>query len=273
LRYFQIWLVLLAALTMPAKLHAQAPDTPDEARTGADSGASHSAAPGAGAQSAEPGDTADGAQIPDRPAPGRENHKRLFGLGPRQYYVVDDSSLARPLTVKEKWHLYYRQTVNPYRFISTGVSAGIGQARDTFPDYGQGMEGYGKRYGAGIADRTLGSFFGSFLLPSLFHDDPRYFRMRSGSVFRRGIYAASRVLITRHDDGSRCANYPRIMGAFIGTGLGNLYYPESERGAGTTFVRGAGVLESAAVGFVFKEFWPDIRDKIFKKKKTEEDLP
>jgi hypothetical protein len=267
LRNIRTWL-LVAALGMPVSLPAQAIDAPDATPGCPDSTTSQLDFSKGEAPSAESGDAAA-----DKHPPDQESHKRMFKVVP-QFSIVDDASKTRPLTVREKWRLFYRQTIDPFNFVQTGISAGIGQAEDSFHDYGQGMEGYAKRYGAGFGDSTLGGFFGGFVLPSLFHDDPRYFRMGSGSIFRRGFYAVTRVLITRHDDGSPAPNYPTVMGAFIGTTFGNLYYPDSDRGVGNTFVRGAWVIEGAAAGHVFDEFWPDIHDKLFKKKKKkDEDSP
>jgi len=261
LRAIRIWLLLLVGFAVAAPLRGQQ-STASQAHA---QDSEHFAAQDASSGEAQP------AQPPASPTPNQqESHERIFRVVPN-FAVAESDSQYRPLTVNEKWRLYYRQTFDPFHFVSTGLSAGIGQARDQFHDYGQGMEGYGKRYGAGFADSSLGAFFGGFLLPSVMHDDPRYFRKGSGPFLHRGLYAASRVLITRHDDGSRRPNYPGLLGAFIGTSLGNLYYPESERGAGTTFVRGAFVIEGAAISFAFQEFWPDIHDKIFKKKQRPED--
>jgi len=269
LRYVRIGLVLLAALVMPLSSHAQEPAALDVSPERVPSNTFQPETSPAGSESPELPEAPAANQPPPDEYPDQESHQRLLGVIP-QFAIVNDPSKARPLTVREKWRLYYRQTLDPYHFVDTGIAAGISQARDTFPEYGQGMEGYGKRYGARFADGSLGGFFGRFLLPSLLHDDPRYFRKGSGSVFRRGIYAATRVLITRHDDGSNRPNYSGVSGAFIGTAFGNIYYPDSERGVGITFVRGAWIIQGAAVQNVFDEFWPDIHDKIFKKKEKKE---
>ena len=111
-------------------------------------------------------------------------------------------SKARALTVGEKWRLFYRQTYDPFQFITASFTAGINQADNEFPEYGQGMKGYVKRYGAGFADNSLGAFFGNFALPSLLHDDPRYFRRGSGPFVSRLLHAAGGAAITRRDNGT-----------------------------------------------------------------------
>jgi hypothetical protein len=197
----------------------------------------------------------------------QESHERVLGLAP-MFTVVNDASKARPLSVREKWKLFYRQTYDPFQFVTTGFSSAISQARDEFPEYGQGMTGYAKRYGAGFADNSLGGFFGNFALPSLLHDDPRYFRKGSGTFMNRLMYSAGTTVIARHDDGSHHPNYSNVVGNLIGCAFGNLYYPQSDRGVGTTFERGFEVTAYGAIGGVFQEFWPDIHDKIFKKHKV-----
>jgi hypothetical protein len=183
------------------------------------------------------------------------------------YTVVDDASTARALSVSEKFRLFYRQTYDPFQFASVAITAGISQAEDDLSGYGQGMQGYGKRYGATLADNSLGAFFGNFLLPSLLHEDPRYFRMGSGGFMHRLLHAAGSQLIAHRDNGTIGPAYGNIMGNFIGCGIGNLYYPSTDRGVGTTFERGAQVTANAMIGATLQEFWPDIHNKIFKKNK------
>ena len=196
----------------------------------------------------------------DEPQP----HKRGFRLAPR-FTVVNDASKARPLSVGEKWKVFYRQTYEPYRFLTAGIGAGISQARDEIPAYGQGMEGYAKRYGAGYADNNLGSFFGNFALPSLLHDDPRYFSKGSGPFTRRLLHAAGGAVITRRDNGTSRPNYSNIFGNLIGCAIGNVYYPQSERNVGDTVARGLEVTAFGAIGNILQEFWPGVQKKVFQR--------
>jgi hypothetical protein len=202
----------------------------------------------------------------------QESHQRVLGLAP-MFNVVNDPSKARALTVHEKWQLFYRQTYDPFQFVSAGLSAAFNQAEDEFPEYGQGMEGYAKRYGAGFADNSLGAFFGNFALPSLLHDDPRYFRQGSGTFRSRLLHSVSATVITHRDNGTTRANYSNVFGNFIGCAFGNLYYPKSDRGVGTTFERGLQVTAYGGIGGLFQEFWPDIQGKIFKKHKLADMSP
>jgi hypothetical protein len=260
-------LALLAAIVFPVTLRAQ-----DGAAKEPPPSAPAAAAPQPAAAASQPA----AADLPDAPEKEsrlqqlREKHPRVNSLmgGNEPSTVVNDASAAEPLTVGGKWRLYYRREFDPFHFISTGVAAGISQAEDQYRDYGQGMEGYGRRYGAKFADSTIGSFFGDFLLPSVTHDDPRYFRMGSGSFTHRAFYAASRELITRHDDGTPRFAYAHLLGNFIGAAFGNAYYPDNERGLGDTLQRGGQVTLGSAANNVFHEFWPDIRAKLSRKHKS-----
>jgi hypothetical protein len=223
-------------------------------------------------QNAKQDATQNKAALPDNPGAARDEEKkpgkteRVLGLAP-SYGVVNNPATAKPLTPRQKFRLFYRQATDPYHFISIGISAGFGQATDSLPEYGQGAQGYGKRYGAALADSTAAGFFGTFLLPSLLHEDPRYFRQGSGTTRSRLWHAAKTSLITRHDDGSRCINYSNIVSGFFGSAIGNAYYPEQERELETTLQRGADHIPTASINAIVSEFWPDIHDRIFKKKK------
>jgi hypothetical protein len=277
------WLLILAAITLASPLGAEeinAPEAqPQIASTGQPSNANGAAQ--TADQAAEqtvvspavppvvPADSPAPAAVvaPVKPANSQDSHERAMGMLP-MYTVVNDASTARALSVSEKFRLFYRQTYDPFQFASVAITAGISQAENDLSGYGQGMEGYGKRYGATLADNSLGAFFGNFLLPSLMHEDPRYFRMGSGGFVRRLLHAAGSQLIAHRDNGTIGPAYANVMGNFIGCGIGNLYYPSTDRGVGTTFERGAEVTLNAMVGATLQEFWPDIHNKIFGKNKT-----
>jgi hypothetical protein len=279
-----MWLLILAALVTAVPMWAEGINAPeshwygtaaDETSIGSSTQSTVDAQATEGEQpqtalanpeqkSFEPQKQADTGQ--KKPVNDQESHQRVLGLAP-MFNVVNDASKARALSVGEKWKLFYRQTYDPFQFVTAAFSAGISQAQDQFPEYGQGATGYAKRYGAGFADNSLGSFFGNFALPSLLHDDPRYFRKGSGPVVNRLLYSAGTTVIARHDDGTRHPNYSNVFGNLIGCAFGNLYYPKSDRGVDTTIERGFEVTAYGAIGGVFQEFWPDIHDKIFKKHK------
>jgi hypothetical protein len=228
-------------------------------------------------QSVSPGPpdrpTTSPANSPGQKSPSDVQENRLLRS------VVPDAPSYVALTGHQKLELFVRQTYSPYTFIGATFDAGFAQLQDDWPAYGQGMEGYGKRYGALLADREAGSLFQTFLLPTLFHQDPRYFRQGpQKSVLPRVKYAASRVLITRADDGHNTFNTSLVLGTLLVKSLTNGYYPEPQRGFSDTMARFGTSLLSSAQTNLLREFWPDIKS-IFRKhepeklKKLEEKIP
>ena len=184
--------------------------------------------------------------------------------------VVNPGEDPRPLSVRQKFRIFYLYTYDPCRLAAAAVSAGIKQAADEPEEYGQGAEGYGKRVGAILADSNLSTFFARFLLPSLLHDDPRYFRIgSSGSFKRRLVHALLSPEWTRRDNGTHRFNYSRVMGNLMAASVGNAYYPEDDRGAGDTFQRAGVMLAGGSGTAVLQEFWPDIKARLFKKHKRD----
>ncbi len=167
--------------------------------------------------------------------------QRVMGVFPNFYSSFDWN--APPMLPRQKYALAFRSMIDPMTFAGAGVIAGVEQARDTFPGYGQGVAGYGRRYGAAYANSFTGRMLGGAVFPSLFHQDPRYFYMGSGSVFKRALYAISTALITRGDNGRWQPNYSHVLGNFTAGAISNLYYPSSSRGLSLTLLNGA--LETA----------------------------
>jgi hypothetical protein len=179
--------------------------------------------------------------------------QRVLGVLPNFYssYLWD----AAPLNGSQKFGLAFHSIADPVEFLATGVIAGAEQATNTFPGYGQGAAGYAKRYGAAYADDVLGRMIGSAILPSLIHQDPRYFYKGSGSVRSRAFYAISRAIVTRGDDGRTEPNYSRLFGSFAAGGLANLYYPRADRGLGLTLGDGAVSIAGHAADNLIREFF------------------
>ena len=167
--------------------------------------------------------------------------QRVMGVFPNFYSSFDWN--APPMLPRQKYALAFRSMIDPMTFAGAGVIAGVEQARDTFPGYGQGVAGYGRRYGAAYANSFTGRMLGGAVFPSLFHQDPRYFYMGSGSIFKRALYAISTALITRGDNGRWQPNYSHVLGNFTAGAISNLYYPSSSRGLSLTLLNGA--LETA----------------------------
>lgn len=162
-----------------------------------------------------------------------EEHQRVLGIVPN-FYVVYDAKNAVPLTTKLKFQMAFRVSVDPISFIGAAFLAGVNQAANT-PDYVQGAKGYGQRMGAVYADGLTDIMFGGAILPSLLHQDPRYFYQGTGTVKSRMLHAMSNPFIARGDNGRLQPNYSSIGGDLISSSLSNLYYPQSNRGAGLVF--------------------------------------
>jgi hypothetical protein len=168
------------------------------------------------------------------------------------------------LSPGKKFKVFARYTYSPYTFAGAAFNAGTSQATGGWHSYGGGMEGYGKRYGAALADTESGGFFGGFLFPVLLHEDPRYWRSTSHKALPRIGYALSRVLVAHDDDGNKTANFSLFLSALASSGLANAYYPREERGFGDTMARtGNGMLSTAETNLL-REFWPDITRKFRK---------
>jgi len=229
-----------------------------------------STAPAAGEPAAsEPVEPSD-SRAAETAAPEREEHRRFKACSP-SLTVVNPGQPTTPLTAGEKFRIFYRYSYDPCRILGSAFSAGIAQARDELDEYGQGAQGYGKRLGANLADTNLATFFGRFLLPTLLHDDPRYFRIgHSGTFKRRLLHAMFSPEWTRRDNGSSRFNYSRVLGDLMATSVGNAYYPEGDRGVEPTFSRAGTMLGTASASAVFQEFWPDIKARLFKKRKHDD---
>jgi len=182
-----------------------------------------------------------------------EEKQRVLGIIPNFYvsYVPN----AAPLSSKQKFQLALRSTVDPVTFILTGAIAGAQQANNVFSGYGQGAQGYGKRYGADYADAVTSSFIGNAILPSLLKQDPRYFYKGTGSARSRILYAIANSVICKGDNGRWQPNYSDILGSLAAGGISNLYYPAQDRsGAALTFENAAIGIGAAAAANLLQEF-------------------
>jgi Carboxypeptidase regulatory-like domain len=182
-----------------------------------------------------------------------EEKQRVLGVLPNFYvsYIAN----AAPLTPKQKFKLAAKTVVDPFTFVFVGGAAGVEQAQNHFRGYGQGAQGYGKRFGAGYADTVSGTFIGSAILPSLLKQDPRYFYKGTGSKPSRFLYAIANAFICKGDNGRWQANYSNMLGSLAAGGISNLYYPAQNRsGAGLTFENAALGIGESSIANLFQEF-------------------
>jgi hypothetical protein len=199
----------------------------------------------------------------------KQEKQRILGVMPE--FNTTDNPNAVPLSVGQKFDLAFHSAIDPWQFFLAGVDAGIGQAQNSFPAYGQGMEGYGKRFGAAYLDAFDGTMIGNALFPAMFHQDPRYFRKGTGKKMYRFLYAAASTVRCKGDNGKWQWNYSNVAGNVVAGAISNVYYPPSDRGLGLTFQRAATVTAEGAIGAELLEFWPDIQKKIHRHKKNAAD--
>lgn len=181
-----------------------------------------------------------------------EEKQRVLGVVPNFYVTYNPTAV--PLGRKQKFELAWKSTVDPVSFGVTAGVAGIEQATNAFGGYGQGAQGYAKRYGAAYADFVTDTFIGSAILPSLLKQDPRYFYKGSGSVRSRILYAIANSVICKGDNGRWQANYSAIAGGLAAGGISNLYYPAADRGAALTFENAVIGIGSTAATNLLQEF-------------------
>ena len=182
-----------------------------------------------------------------------EEQQRVLGILPNFYvsYIPN----AVPLTAKQKFKLAGKTVVDPFTFLFVAGGAGIQQAQNHFEGYGQGIEGYAKRFGAGYADTVAGTFIGGAILPSIFKQDPRYFYKGTGTKTSRSLYAIANAFVCKGDNGRWQVNYSNIVGNLAAGGISNLYYPAQDRdGAQLTLENGAIGIGTTAVANLFQEF-------------------
>jgi len=193
------------------------------------------------------------------PAASSQSSTRVVAVVPA--FNVASFENRTPLTPREKFHIVWRTTLDPFSLIAPAVKAVIYNAAGLNSGFGSGASGFFKRYGAAIADGASGRFFRTYAYPVLLHEDPRYFRLGAGPKKSRTWYSLNRVFVTRTDVGNSRFNWSKLLGGLTSSGLSNLYYPNENRGAGFTFVGvGFSYLGDASMNLV-KEFWPDISAK------------
>src|SRR5260370_25909991 len=158
-------------------------------------------------------------------------------LGRRSIFFPNIATSRGPLSTKQKFELFAGESVSPSRLLSSAAGAGIGQARNSLPGYGQGMGGYGKRFGSSMATGAANNFFGTFVIASVLHRDPRYFVTLHGGAGHRIGYALSRIEISRTDEGRDGANWPGILGPLVAETLANSYLPVKEQTGARTMKR------------------------------------
>jgi len=236
----------------------------------------------AGAQSQQQPSDSNQRTLPEKPAPQNQasssqtkkeqenveheqktgtSKDRVFWLMPN-FETIEETDKVPPMTVSQKFSTTVRGLIDPFEFGEMTIAAGIGQASNSIPEYGQGFEGYGKRYITAYADNAVENFMANAILPSLLHQDPRYYQLGHGGVARRTLHAFSRLFITRTDSGGEQFNYSEVFGAGMAAAISDYgYHPSSDRSMGNVASVWGTQMGWDLSLYILKEFWPDFRKK------------
>src|SRR5580700_853082 len=215
-------------------------------------------------------DKPERANLPDAPAPKQDPNNAAqkqdkntwqtpMGLiTKKSFFYPELATTPGPLSSLQKFELFLDKSISPPQILSSAAGAGISEARGTLAGYGQGGEGFGKRFGSSMASGASSHFFGTFLLPAVLHEDPRYFVKLNGGFRARAGHALRRAVVIRTDAGKEAFNWPGTLGPLAAEGLANTYLPDSERTAGRTFERYGIRIAFSAGNNLLKEYWPTI---------------
>ena len=235
-----------------------APPQSAQPRFGGDQGQ-----PGApDAQPAAPGQANMPKQSGPEPAPNavpasKQQPKRILGIMPN-YRAVSAGAIPPPPTAKQALKIATQNSFDYSAFIFVGITSLLAEGTDAHKQLGKGVAGYGRYYWRGFLDKTDGNYLVLFALPTVFHQDERYYAMGSGSILKRGVYAASRVFITPDYHGHNSFNFSELLGRGISQGISAAYYPSQTRTAGALAEKFGYAVGRDALTAVFREFWPDI---------------
>ncbi len=242
----------------PASLEATKPASPDEQSQAqnpppAQSGASDNAGDAKQAQT-KPADQKPAEQAI---SPSKEQPKRIMGVMPN-FRAVSAGAIPPPPTPKQAFIIATQNTFDYSSFIFTGFTSLIAEGNDTHPQLGKGLPGFGRYYWRGFVDKADGNYLVLFALPTVLHQDERYYAMGQGGIWKRIGYSLSRVVITPNYEGHNTFNTSELLGRGIAQGISTTYYPSKTRTVGAISAKfGYAIMRDAATN-AFREFWPDI---------------
>jgi hypothetical protein len=190
-----------------------------------------------------------------------KNH--IFWIIPN-YRSDENPADIKALKSGEKMKVAIDDSFDPSAFLVAGIFAGLSRVQSQYPSFGTGALGFGKYYAGAFADQAIGNFMTEGLFPIALHQDPRYFVKGTGGFWKRTGYAISREVITRGDDGRNHFNTSELAGNAVAAGISNLYYPATDRSFANTANKWGQQIGLDTFFNVTKEFWPDVRNKLFK---------
>ena len=189
----------------------------------------------------------------------------IFNLLERKSIVFPDiAANTQPLSPAQKFKLFVDNSISVHAIMGSALGSAIGQADDSPTGFGQGWNAYGKRFGSSMARGASGEFFGTFVLASALHEDPRFFPEINPSFGHSVKYSVQRLFVTRNDAGRDVANVSGLLGPLLGEGLANAYWPDRNRTAGDTLLRYGVGLATRAGGNMLREYWPTVHRKLFR---------
>ena len=207
---------------------------------------------------------AQGKKTPDKNE-GTSNDRLFYALP--NFLTLETGGKVPPLTTGQKFKVVTRSSFDYVQIPWYAFLAGVSQAQDSEPGYGQGAEGYGKRFGSAFADGTIENFMTGAILPSLLRQDPRFFQSSQGGFWHRAGYAVSRIVVTRTDSGHQQFNFSEVFGSAASAAISTYsYHPSADRTLSNTASVWGTQVGYDTMTIVVKEFWPDIRRKLSKKK-------
>ncbi len=193
-----------------------------------------------------------------KPVPeSKRQPKRILGIMPN-YRAVSAGAIPPPPTPRQAFKIATQNSFDYSSFVFVGITSLLAEGTNAHPQLGKGAAGFGRYYWRGFLDKTDGNYLVIFALPTVFHQDERYFAKGEGSILGRGIYASSRVLITPDYHGHNGFNTSEILGRGIAQGISLSYYPSQDRTVGSIASKYAYAVGRDALTNVFREFWPDI---------------
>ena len=222
------------------------------------------------AQQTQPGtvpDAPSASPAPTQTAAQRSNPvqsgKAFFQLLQRESVVFPDLATNEgALNSWQKFQLAANSSVSVATFGTALIASGFSQAIESPPGFGQEWGGYGKRFGADMARSGSNNFFGTFLIASALHQDPRFY-VRKNLSFRQSVmYAAVRLVITRSDLGEQAVNYSGMLGTLASEALANTYYPDGSRGVSNIFIRYVSDMGWRFGGNILRQYWPKINKRL-----------
>jgi hypothetical protein len=192
--------------------------------------------------------------------------KRVFGVIPNNR-TTEASLPFTSISAKQKMTIAFKDSFDWPVYPTSAAFAALYQLEDQNPSFGQGMKGYAKRFAAAYGDQMIGNMMTEGIVPIVTHEDPRYFRLGSGTTKHRIVYALTRILVTKTDSGHTTFNFAEVGGNAMAVALSNAYYPDT-RNAGDNVQKLSIQLATDAFSNVLKEFWPDVK-RHFQKKKND----